>query len=147
MLTLNPSDINILIFQYMNLKELYNLYFLNKNIKKDIDCYILQKYKKSFKQLLCDYKCIHCFNLCDNIKFKVCDDCTMDTCWFCYSKVGSLNLLLYSYYNVQDKRIDYVYKCDHKCNYKCINCRKIYNKNDVHVNNNCTIICVACECL
>uniref|UniRef100_A0A6C0I5Q8 F-box domain-containing protein n=1 Tax=viral metagenome TaxID=1070528 RepID=A0A6C0I5Q8_9ZZZZ len=146
MLTLNPTDINSLIFQYINLKELYNLYFSNKNIKKDIDHYILQKYKKLFKQLLHENKCIHCFNLCDTVKFKVCDECTLDTCWFCYSKVGFLNLLLCSHFNVQDKRIDYVYKCVHKCDYKCNKCKRIYNKDDVCVNNS-TITCIPCACL
>lgn len=138
-LTLNSTDINIKIFDYLKFEELLNLYKTNKILITDIEKYTILKYKKSFKELYLDNKCLHCNNLCDHIKFKLCDTCTCDTCWNCYSKVGSINLYTRQIYNF------YQLKCIEKCIYKCRSCNKSYNgKKNVAIDK-CTITCVSCK--
>ena len=120
-LTSYPSDLNIEIFKYLEFEDLLNLYKTNKTIIKDIEEYSLITFKKSFKQLYKDYKCLHCNNLCDSIKFKICDYCALDTCWFCYNKVGNENLYFYYHYDSELKTDVILYKCfaKYKCKTKC----------------------------
>jgi hypothetical protein len=142
-----PSEINIEIIKYLNFEDILNLYNTNKTILKDVDKYYQITYKKSFKQLCKDNKCLHCNNLCDQTNFKICDKCSVDTCWTCFNKVGNINLWFMSKFNLIDNRYDLVYKCFGDCKYKCVNCKRIYNyKNDIKIVN-CITTCIACNML
>ena len=146
-LTQYPSDVNVEMLKYLTFEDILNLYKTNKTIIKDIEKYCQITYKKSFKELYKDNKCLHCNNLCDNIQFKICDNCACDTCWFCFQKVGNINLWFMSSSNLLDKRYDLVYKCFGECNYKCVKCKKIYNKKDDIKITNCITTCTACNIL
>lgn len=143
-----PSDLNIEMFKYLNFEDLLNLYKTNKNIIKDIEKYCQITYKKSFKQVYIDNKCLHCNNLHNNnLNFKICDNCACDTCWICFNKVGNINLWVVSIFNLKDNRYDLMYNCIDSCKYKCIKCKKIYkNKNDITIYN-CVTTCIACNIL
>jgi len=139
----NSSDINFEIFKYLNIEELLNLYKTCKLILKDIDKFSFNKYKKNFKQLYLENKCIHCNNLSDNMSFRLCDKCALDTCWTCFNKVGSLQLFAY---NKWDNNINVwypSYKCFGHCIYKCFYCKRNFNKYDIVVNNS-VITCITC---
>ena len=147
-LILNSTDLNIQIFEYLIFEELLNLYKTNKILITDIERFTFVKYKKSFKQLYIDNKCLHCNNLCDNIKFKLCDMCVLDTCWNCYSKVGNVNLYTcqINQLNSYTDHIFYQIKCNSDCNYNCRSCNKNYNKNNVIIEK-CIIKCISCKIL
>jgi hypothetical protein len=148
-LILNSSDINIQIFDLLNFGELLNLYKTNNKILIiDIEKYTFLKYKKSFKKLYLDNKCLHCNNLCDNVKFKLCDICVYDTCWKCYNKVGSVNLCTRKKHQLKNfqENIFYQIECINKCIFNCRLCHRSYNKNDVIIDN-CVIICIGCKTL
>lgn len=143
----NSSDINIEIFTYLTFEELLNMYKTNKTILKDIEKFTQIKYKKTFKQLYFENKCLHCNNLCDNIEFKICDNCVTDTCWTCYNKVGNINLFLVTNFDNSLKTWYPSYKCFRKCTYKCKNCKKKYSsKSDVIINQS-IVKCISCHCL
>lgn len=149
-LILNSSDINIQTFEYLNFEELLNLYKTNNKILiKDIEKYTFLKYKKSFKKLYLDNKCLHCNNLCDNVKFKLCDTCVCDTCWNCYNKVGSVNLCTRKKrqsINLFQENFFYQIECINACIFNCSSCHRNYNKNDVLIDN-CIITCIVCKTL
>ena len=141
----NPNDINNEIFSYLTFAELSSLYQTNKIINKDIDKFCYKKYKKSFKQLYIDNKCLHCNNLVDNINFKICDNCTLDTCWTCYNKVGNLNLWFMTNWDSSNSIWYPSYKCFGNCIYKCQKCnRKYNNKNDIIIDK-CLTKCITCQ--
>lgn len=117
-LTSYPSELNVEIFKYLNFEELINLYKTNKTIIKDIEKYSQITYKKSFKQVYKEKKCLHCTNICHSLEFKICDNCACDTCWFCYNKVGNENLYFSYQYDNKLSRDILLYKCFGK--YKCI---------------------------
>lgn len=146
-LTKCPSDLNVEIFKYLNFEDILNLYKTNKIIINDIEKYCQIIYKKSFKQVYKDLKCLHCNNLSDNIEFKICDNCACDTCWFCFNKVGSINLLFVNILNLKYNRYDLEYKCFGECKYKCVKCKKIYNRKDDIKIINCITTCISCNIL
>ena len=142
-LVLNSCDINYEIFKYLNFEELLNLYKTNKILLRDIEKFVFIFYKKTFKQLYIENKCLHCNLLCDNVNFRICDYCALDTCWNCFKKVG--NLKLYSFFNWDDKINSWypTYKCNKVCIYKCYKCKRDFNKNKVIIKNS-LIICITC---
>ena len=142
-LTKNSSDINFEIFNYLTFEELLNLYKTNKTLLSDIEKYSIIKYKKSFKQLYFDNKCLHCNNLCDNVNFKICDYCSIDVCWKCFSKVGSENLRFIYSWDFFLNRTILLPVCIGQCVYKCYKCKCVYNKKDVVIKNYKSI-CVCC---
>ena len=146
-LTKYPSELNIEIFKFLNFEDILNLYKTNKTIINDIEKYCHLIYKKSFKQVYMDLKCLHCNNLSDNTEFKICDNCACDTCWFCFNKVGNLNLWFMSHFNLKDNRYDLLYKCFGNCKYKCVKCKKIYNRKDDIKITNCITSCISCNIL
>lgn len=140
----NSTDINIQIFTYLTIEDLLNMYKTNKTILRDIELYTKIKYKKSFKQLYFENKCLHCNNLCDNIDFKICNSCITDTCWTCYNKVGNLNLYFMTNWDFSLNSWYPTYKCINKCIYKCKKCKKNYtNKNYINIKNS-IINCSTC---
>lgn len=146
-LTQYPTDLNIEIFKYLNFEDIINLYKTNKTIK-DIEKYCQITYKKSFKQVYKDNKCLHCNNLHNNsLNFKICDNCACDTCWFCFQNVGNMNLWFMSHFNIKDNRYDLIYKCFGECKYKCVKCKKIYDRKDYIKITNCIATCIACNIL
>jgi hypothetical protein len=144
-LTKNSTDINLEIFKYLRFEELLNLYKTNKMILSDIEKYSKIQYKKTFKQLYFDNKCLHCINLCDNINFRVCDNCILDTCWFCFYKSDNQNLRFVDNYDYFLKRYISSVKCIGNCIYKCYKCKKIYfDKNNIIIYK-CRTICNGCN--
>lgn len=136
------SDINLEIFKYLKLDDLISLYKTNKTLVQDIEKYCKNIYKKTFHQVIDDYKCIHCNNICENENFKICDNCTCDTCWNCFNKVGSEYMCLKFDKDENDRYYPY-YGCINKCMYKCDKCKKSYNKKNVIINK-CKIVCLNC---
>ena len=143
----NSSDINMEIFIYLTFEELLNMYKTNKTIIKDNEKYTQIKYKKSFKQLYLENKCLHCNNFCDNINFKVCDNCAADTCWTCYNKVGNTNLYFISQFDISLKIWYPSYKCFNKCVYKCKKCKRNYNHESNIIIKQSVVTCFACNIL
>ena len=139
----NSSDINIEIFQYLNFEELLNMYKTSKIILKDIDKFTIIKYKKYFKQLYLENKCIHCNNLSENVSFRICDNCALDTCWTCFKKVGSLKLFTFSKWDNNLNLWYPTYKCYKNCIYKCFNCKRDFNKYNIVIKNS-VITCNTC---
>ena len=137
------TDTNFLIFKYLNFEDLINLHKTNKLFNEDIEKYCKHIYKRPFWKVLYDKKCIHCDNICTNEKFKVCDECTCDTCWNCFTKIGSENIIL-KYKKDRYKHCYYPYYSCVKCNYKCKKCKRNYiNKDDVIIKN-CNVVCLGC---
>lgn len=139
-----PTDINFMIFKYLNFEDLIQLYKTNKLFNRDMEKYCNYTYKRSFSKVLYDKLCIHCNNICSNEKFKVCDNCTCDTCWNCFTKIGSDKMILSYKYDKNIMSFCPYYLCIDYCNYQCKKCKRNYtNKNDVIIKN-CRVVCLAC---
>jgi len=133
-------DVNYIVFNYLDIRDLINLLSTCKSLKYDVEKYSLKIKKQIFKEFLNQYKCINCPSISYSIS-KICDNCVMDTCWECYNKTG--NELL-TPYNIVDDCI--VLKCFYECKYKCSNCNLYYKKNYIKKDDEkYKIICIFCE--
>jgi len=110
----NSNDVNMEIFKYLKISDLLHVYTTNKTLRYDVEKYSTINYNISFRELLLKYKCVHCNNICETSNFKLCDNCTCDTCWNCFDKKGSDKLIINSIYK---KSGNYYYFC-------CENCEK-----------------------
>ena len=140
MLNVIPHEVNYIIFEYLDINELINIMLSCKTLKYDIEKYSLKIKKKIFIKLINQYKCINCPKISYNIS-KLCDSCTMDTCWECYTKPG--NEFLETHVTFENYII---LKCHYGCKYKCFICNNFYKKKYIKKDENkYKITCMFCE--
>lgn len=134
-------DVNYLVFDYLDLVDLLNIFLTCKSLKYDVEKYSVNIKKQTFRNLLNMYKCINCPIVSYNIS-RICNHCIMDTCWKCYNKIGSEYL---TPHNTKNNYI--VLKCINECKYKCSNCNLFYKKKYIKKEDVYKIkfICVFCK--
>lgn len=127
------NDLVLEMFKFLDIQDLESLYKTNKTLNYDVEKYSNQKFKQSWTEVLKQKKCIHCNNLCENEYDKICENCTCDTCWNCFSKVGSENLCIDNCTNVSTCEEYTIFTCIDKCKFNCSVCKKTFNKNNITI--------------